>query len=115
VNWAIAWRAGALQAVFVAIVAVVLGAALTDDFFADWGWAAGPGVWAACALAVARMLRLEALPTLAGAALAGLPSLVGVAAGVHWAGAPLGILIFAAWCGRRALRLPAQPRSIDGT
>ena len=36
---------------------------------------------------------------LAGAALAGLPSLASVLAGVHWLGAPFAVAIFAAWCG----------------
>jgi hypothetical protein len=42
---------------------------------------------------------LAALPVLAGAALSALPSLAAVAVGQHWAGAPLGIVLFGAWCG----------------
>ena len=113
-SWSVAWRAAALQAALVAAVAVVLGAAASDAFFEDWGWAAGPGVWAACALAVAAGLRLPALAVLAGAVLSGLPSLVSVAAGVHWAGAPLGVLLFGLWCGALARRRPLQPRSAEG-
>ena len=41
---------------------------------------------------------------LAGAALAGLPSRVGVIAGVHWIGAPFAVALFALWCGRLAER-----------
>ena len=41
---------------------------------------------------------------LAGAALAGLPSLAGVIAGVHWIGAPFAVALFALWCGRLAVR-----------
>ncbi len=36
---------------------------------------------------------------LAGAALSALPSLAAVGVGQHWAGAPLGIVLFGAWCG----------------
>ncbi|MEA2340489.1 MAG: hypothetical protein QOG11_566 [Solirubrobacteraceae bacterium] len=98
------WRAAALQAVSVAVLAVILGTALPKSFFEDWGWLAGPGAWAACALLVAAVLRLPPRATLIGAGLAGLPSLVAVLAGVHWAGAPLGVLLFGLWCGRLAVR-----------
>jgi hypothetical protein len=106
----IVWRAGLLQALLVGAAALVLGAALDREFFVSWGWLAGPGTWAACALAVAAALRLPALPVLAGAAISGLPSLAAVLAGVHWAGAPLAIVLFALWCGRlrhRAAPVPA--------
>ena len=76
----VAWRAGLLMAVSVAVVALVLGAALSREFFEDYGWAAGPGAWALCALLVAAVLRLPPLAVLAGAALAGLPGLLGVLA-----------------------------------
>jgi hypothetical protein len=99
---AVAWRAALLQALSVAAVAVALGAALPESFFEDWGWLAGPGAWAACALLVALVLRLPAIAVLVGAALAGLPMLAGVAVGIHWLGAPLALLVFGVWCGRRA-------------
>ncbi len=95
----VAWRAALLQGLAVAAIAVVLGAALDEQFFRDWGWLAGPGVWAACALLVARVLRLPWVPVLVGAALSGLPSLAAVVADVHWAGTPLSLLLFGAWCG----------------
>jgi hypothetical protein len=98
------WRAAALQAVSVAVLAVILGTALPKSFFEDWGWLAGPGAWAACAVLVAAVLRLPPGATLIGAGLAGIPSLVAVLAGVHWAGAPLGVLLFGLWCGRLAVR-----------
>ena len=71
-------------------------------FFEDWGWAAGPGAWAACAPLAATCCGCRSLPVLAGAALAGLPGLIGVLAGVHWLGPPLGIVLFGLWCGRLA-------------
>jgi hypothetical protein len=98
----IAMRAALLQALLVAASAVVLAVALPHSFFVDWGWLAGPGTWALCALAVAAALRLPAVPVLAGAALSGLPSLVTVLAGAHWLGAPLAIALFGLWCGRLA-------------
>jgi ABC-type transport system involved in cytochrome c biogenesis permease subunit len=59
-------------------------------------------------------------PVVVGAALAGLASLAGVVLGVHWVGAPVGVLVFAASCGRPgrdrgALRADATltPRSSD--
>jgi hypothetical protein len=100
----IAWRAALLQAVLVAGLAVILAVALPRSFFQDWGWLAGPGAWALCALAVAAATRLPALPVLVGAALAGLPSLATVLAGAHWLGAPVAIALFALWCGRLAAR-----------
>jgi hypothetical protein len=105
VDRSIAWRSALLQAVLVAAVAVVLAAALPRSFFEDWGWLAGPGVWGACALVVAFVLRLAPLWVLVGAALSGLLMLPGVVVGVHWIGAPLALLVFGAWCGRRSSRM----------
>ncbi len=101
----IAWRAALLQAVLIAALAVVLGAALPRSFFEDWGWLAGPGAWAACALAVSALLRLPPVWVLVGAALSGLLMLPGVVVGIHWIGAPLALLAFGAWCGRRPSRM----------
>jgi hypothetical protein len=98
------WRAALLQALLIAAVAVALGAALPRSFFEDWGWLAGPGAWGACALVAGAVLRLPLVWVLAGAALSGLPMLLGVAVGVHWIGAPLGLAAFGAWCGRLAGR-----------
>jgi hypothetical protein len=100
----VGWRAALLQGVLIAAVAVALAAALPTSFFEDWGWLAGPGAWAACALAVGAWLRLPLAWVTAGAALAGLPMLLGVAVGVHWLGLPLGLAVFGAWCGRLADR-----------
>ena len=106
----VTWRAALLQALILGVAALVLGAALDRQFFVDWGWLAGPAAWAACALATGTVLRLPALPVLAGAVAAGLPSLVTVLAGVHWLGAPFGVALFAVWCGWLAGR-PAAPAS----
>jgi hypothetical protein len=103
----VAWRAALILGLSLAAVAVILGAALPREFFEDYGWAAGPGVWAACALLAGALLRLPLLPVLVGAALAGLPGLAGVLLGVHWLGPPFGVVLFGLWCGR----LAAGPRA----
>jgi hypothetical protein len=100
----VGWRAALLQAFFVAAVAVVLAVILPRSFFEDWGWLAGPVAWGVCGLLVGAVLRLPALAVLVGAALAGVPMLLGVAVGVHWLGAPLGLAVFGAWCGRLGAR-----------
>jgi hypothetical protein len=104
-----AWRAALLQALTLTALALVLGALLDREFFLSWGWLAGPGAWAACALLTGAVLKLPAPAVLAGAALAGLPSLLTVLIGVHWLGAPFGVALFAAWCGRLAARRPLAP------
>ena len=106
----ILWRAALVQALSVAAIAVVLGLALPRSFFVSWGWLAGPAVWAACALVTARVVRLPWLGTLIGAALAGIPALIGVVSGVHWLGTALGIAVFAVWCARlaRERSIPAR-------
>jgi hypothetical protein len=94
------WRAALLQLVAVALLSIALGLALPHDFFVDWGWVAGPAAWMLCAALAARLLRLPLVPALTGAALAGLPSLLAVVIGVHWAGAVLAVALFALWCAR---------------
>ena len=96
----ILWRAALVQLVAVAVLSVVLGLALPHDFFVDWGWIAGPASWLLCAAFTARVLYLPLLPALVGAVLAGLPSLLAVLIGLHWAGAILAVGLFALWCAR---------------
>ena len=50
----VVWRAALLQAITLTVVALVLGALLDREFFVSWGWLAGPGAWAACALFTGR-------------------------------------------------------------
>jgi hypothetical protein len=103
------WRAAALQLVAVALLSLALGLALPHGFFEDWGWVAGPAAWMLCAALTARVLRLPPGPTLLGAALAGLPSVLAVLVGLHWAGAALAVGLFALWCAR----LREQPDPTD--
>jgi hypothetical protein len=102
VDRSVLWRAALVQAVGVAVLSLALGLALPHSFFEDWGWLAGPGAWALCALVTARVVGLPSVPTLIGAALAGVPSLLAVLVGVHWLGAVLAIGLFALWCARLA-------------
>jgi hypothetical protein len=108
VDRSITWRSAALQALSVAVISVALALALPRSFFEEWGWLSGPGAWALCALFTAGVLGLPRLQTLLGAALAGIPSLLAVLAGLHWLGAVFAIGLFATWCGAIAAR--AEPR-----
>jgi hypothetical protein len=94
------WRAALLQLVAVALLSIALGLALPHSFFEDWGWIAGPASWMLCAAFTARVLGLPMGATLLGAALAGLPSLLAVLVGLHWAGAIVAVGLFALWCAR---------------
>lgn len=101
------WRSALLQLLAVAALSIVLALALPHDFFEDWGWLTGPLAWLLCAAFTARILALPLGPTLLGAVLAGLPSLVFVLLGAHWAGAVVAVGLFALWCAR--LRRRAAP------
>jgi hypothetical protein len=105
----ILWRAALLQLVAVAVLSLALGLALPHSFFEDWGWLAGPASWMLCAAFTARVLALPLVPTLIGAVLAGLPSLLAVLVGLHWAGALLAIAIFAVWCARLPRGAAVEP------
>ena len=106
------WRAALLQAVSVALLSLALAVALPRTFFEEWGWLAGPGAWALCALLTARVLRLPAAPVLAGAALAGVPSVLAVLLGLHWLGAALAVALFALWCARLARERGLSARAV---
>jgi len=94
------WRAALAQLVAVAVLSILLALALPHDFFVDWGWIAGPAAWMLCAAFTARLLTLPLVPTLTGAVLAGLPSLLAVLLDLHWLGAALAVALFALWCAR---------------
>ena len=98
------WRAALVQLAAVAALSVVLALALPHSFFDDWGWLAGPGAWLACSALTGRLLRLPIGPTMLGAVLAGIPSALAVVIGVHWLGAAVAVVIFAAWCARLSVR-----------
>ena len=93
-----------MQLVAVAALSIVLALTLHHSFFEDWGWLAGPGAWLACAALTGRLLGLPTGPILFGAALAGIPSALAVVIGVHWLGAAVAVVLFAAWCARLPIR-----------
>jgi hypothetical protein len=97
---AILWRAALLQLIAVALLSLALGLALPHEFFVDWGWLAGPASWMLCAAFTATILKLPLVPTLIGAVLAGLPSLLAVLFALHWLGAIVAVGLFAIWCAR---------------
>jgi len=98
------WRSAALQATSVAALSVLLALALPEDFFADWGFLAGPAAWMACAALTAGVLRLPLTAALVGAGVAGIPSVAAVLLGAHWLGALIAVGVFAGWCARLAAR-----------
>jgi hypothetical protein len=95
---AILWRAALVQLAAVAVLSIALALALPKSFFEDYGWLSGPLAWLLCAALTARVLSLPPGPTMLGAVLAGLPSLLFVVIGLHWAGALVAVACFAAWC-----------------
>jgi len=101
------WRSALVQLVAVAVLFIALAVALPHDFFVDWGWLVGPLAWLLCAALTARVLALPLTPTLIGAVLAGLPSLLAVVVGAHEVGTVLAVVLFAVWCAR--LRRRAEP------
>lgn len=98
-NWQLFLKTTVLQVALVFGLALVLALALPHSFFQAWGWLSGPAAWLICAAGTALILKLAVPRVLLGAILAGLPSLVLVALGLHWAGALLACLLFGAWCG----------------
>lgn len=96
----ILWRAALVQFVAVAILSLFLGLLLPHSFFESWGWLTGPLAWLLCAALTARFLYLPLAPTLLGAILVGIPSLLFVLLGLHWLGVIVAIALFAAWCAR---------------
>jgi hypothetical protein len=89
-----------VQLIAVALLSILLAIVFPHGFFADWGWLTGPAAWLLCAWFTARVVGLEVAPTLTGAVLAGLVSVIAVVAGVHWLGAVVAVGLLAAWCAR---------------
>lgn len=97
--------ASSIQLALVAGVAIALALLLPKSFFESWGWLSGPSAWLACAWATSRILSLPVGPTLLGAVLVGIPSVVFVVLGLHWLGALVAAILFGAWCGSRLQRV----------
>jgi hypothetical protein len=89
------WRSALLQLATVAALFIALALALPHSFFEDWAWLTGPLAWLLCAALTARLLALPLAPTLLGAVLAGIPSLLAVLVGAHAVGMALALACFA--------------------
>jgi len=94
------WRVAVVQLAAVALLSILLAIVFSHGFFVDWGWLAGPASWLLCAWLTARVVGLAPGPTLIGAVLAGLVSLLAVLVGLHWLGALVAVGLLAAWCAR---------------
>lgn len=103
------WKALVVQAVVVAIPFAILGLALDEDFFEDWGWLVGPVAWLACSAVTARILALPLAYALFSAVAGGVAGLLVMLATSHLPGLLAALLVFAASCGSYDPRLEAEP------
>jgi hypothetical protein len=99
VNARLFWKSLVVQAIVVAVPFVLLGLALEESFFEDWGWLAGPAVWLACAAVTARILSMPLGYVLFSAVAGGVAGAIVFLVASHWAGMVAGLLVFAASCG----------------
>ena len=106
------WRALAVQtAAAVVLVGILIALPLPDDFFEDYGFAAGPLAWLVASLVTARVLKLPAGLALFSALAGGVAATIVMLVASHWPGLVAGLLVFAASCaaaGREAAE-PASP------
>ena len=92
-----------------AIPFALLGLALDDDFFEDWGWVVGPIVWLAASVITGRILALPLAYVLFSAVAGGVAGLLVMLATSHLPGLIAALLVFAASCGSYDARLEAEP------
>ena len=102
------WKALVVQAIVVAIPFAILGLALSEDFFEDWGWLVGPVVWLGCSLITARILGIPLAYVLFAAVAGGVAGEIVLLVTTHWAGMIAALLVFAASCGSYDPRLEAE-------
>jgi hypothetical protein len=108
VNARLFWKALVVQAIVVAIPFAILGAALPESFFEDWGWIVGPLIWLGCSLVTARILDIPLAYVLFSALAGGVAGLIVMLVATHWAGMIAALLVFAASCGSYDPRLEAE-------
>ena len=105
------WKALIVQFVVVAIPFAILGLALDEAFFEDWGWLVGPVIWLACSVVTGRILSLPLTYVLFSAVAGGVAGLIVMLATSHLPGVLAALLVFAASCGElrpaRRNRTPA--------
>jgi hypothetical protein len=102
------WKTLVVQAVVVAIPFAILGLALDDNFFEDWGWLVGPVVWLACSAVTGRILALPLAYVLFSAVAGGVAGLLVMLATSHLPGLLAALLVFAASCGSYDAQLESE-------
>lgn len=102
------WKALVIQAIVVGIPFAILGLALPESFFEDWGWLVGPVIWLACSLVTGRILSIPLAYVLFSAVAGGVAGLIAMLVATHLAGMIAALLVFAASCGSYDPRLEAE-------
>ena len=97
-----------MQAAVVAIPFALLGLALDDDFFEDWGWLVGPIVWFMASAVTGRILALPLAYVLFSAVAGGVAGLLVMLATSHLPGLIAALLVFAASVGSYDPRLETE-------
>jgi hypothetical protein len=105
------WKALVVQAVVVAIPFAILGLALDESFFEDWGWLVGPVIWLACSVVTGRVLSLPLAYVLFSAVAGGVAGLLVMLATSHLPGLLAALLVFAASCGSYDSQLEAHDQA----
>ena len=104
------WKALIVQLIVVAIPFAILGLALDEDFFEDWGWLVGPVLWLACSAITGRILSLLLGYVLFSAVAGGVAGLLVMLATSHLPGLLAALLVFAASCGSYDPHLETEPQ-----
>ena len=97
-----------MQAAVVAIPFALLGLALDDDFFEDWGWLVGPIIWLLASAVTGRILALPLAYVLFSAVAGGVAGLLVMLATSHLPGLIAALLVFAASVGSYDPRLETE-------
>ena len=104
------WKALIVQFIVVAIPFAILGLALDEDFFENWGWLVGPVIWLACSVVTGRILKLPLAYVLFSAVAGGVAGLLVMLATSHLPGLIAALLVFSASCGSYDPHLDTEPQ-----